>query len=141
MRSEKGVLLDCICVTSLTFITTILRNSAFRGTRRDERTAKLKKARQKRAFLEFAIQIRGLDRSGDLIGTQAAGAGVNVTRGTVHNCLYTLDIRFPSSVRSPMGVRNLNSEGYALTADIAFCHLSAPPLVRYGITAIFYQTL
>ena len=98
MRSEKGVLLDCICVTSLTFITTILRNSAFRGTRRDERTAKLKKARQKRAFLEFAIQIRGLDRSGDLIGTQAAGAGVNVTRGTVHNRLHTLDIRFPSSV-------------------------------------------
>ena len=67
------------------------------------------------------------DCSGDFTGTQAAGAGVNVTRGTVHNCLYTHDIRFPSSVRSSMGVRNLNSEGYALTAEIAFCHLSAPP--------------
>ena len=51
-----------------------------------------------------------------------------MTRGTVHNCLYTHDIRFPSSVRSSMGVRNLDTEGYALTAEIAFCHLSAPPL-------------
>ena len=68
------------------------------------------------------------DCSGDFSGTQAAGAGVNVTRGTVHNCLYTHYIGFPSSVRSPMGVRNLDSEGYALTAEVAFCHLSAPPL-------------
>ena len=85
------------------------------------------------AFSFAQIKLRS-DCSGDFTGTQAAGAGVNVTRGTVHNCLYAHDIRFPSSVRSSMGVRNLDTEGYALTAEIAFCHLSAPPLIIRKLT-------
>ena len=69
-----------------------------------------------------------LDRTSDLAGTQAAGAGVNVTRGTVLDHLNTFDVGFPRSVGPSVRVRNLESKGHALTADIAFRHLSAPPL-------------
>ena len=38
------------------------------------------------------------DRARDLPGTQAAGAGVDITGAAVHNCLDPDNIRFPSSV-------------------------------------------
>ncbi len=38
------------------------------------------------------------DRARDLTGTQAAGAGVDITGAAVHNCLDPDNIRFPSSV-------------------------------------------
>ena len=69
----------------------------------------------------------GSDRAGNLTGTQATGAGVDITGAAVHNRLNPDNIRFPSSVRTPMGMGNLNTEGNTLSTDIAFCHESAPP--------------
>ena len=60
-------------------------------------------------------------------GTQAAGAGVDTAGSTVYNCLYSSDIGLPGTVRTAMGVRNLDTESDALTTNFAFCHLSAPP--------------
>ena len=62
-----------------------------------------------------------------LAGTQAAGAGVYTLRCTVNKCLYSSDIRFPSSVGTSVGVGNLDAEGYVLSANFTFSHLSAPP--------------
>lgn len=63
----------------------------------------------------------------NLAGTQAAGAGVYTLRCTVNKCLYSSDIRFPSSVGTSVGVGNLDAEGYVLSANFTFSHLSAPP--------------
>ena len=57
-------------------------------------------------------------------GTQAAGAGVYTLRCTVNKCLYSSDIRFPSSVGTSVGMGDLNAKGYALAANIALCHFS-----------------
>ena len=70
------------------------------------------------------------DGPGNLAGTHTTGAGVDVARRTVHDRLYTLDIGFPSSVRTTMGVGNLNTERNTFAADVTFCHVSAPPLAN-----------
>ena len=63
-----------------------------------------------------------------------------MARSAVDNCLNALYVGFPSSVGSSMRVGNLNSERDVLTADIAFCHVSAPPLqLETKSTAIYYQ--
>ena len=66
--------------------------------------------------------IQGLYRAGYLTGTQATGAGVNPTRGAVHNRLDALNIGLPSTVRTPVRVGNLDTEGNTLAADVTFCH-------------------
>ena len=63
-----------------------------------------------------------LDSTGNLAGTQAAGAGVNPTRRAVNNCFYALNVRLPRTVRTPVRVGYFDSEGYSLSADVAFCH-------------------
>ena len=63
------------------------------------------------------------DCAGDFPGTQAAGAGVNTLGSTIHNCFYAADIGFPSSVRTTMGVGNLNAESDVLAANITLCHV------------------
>ena len=68
-----------------------------------------------------------LDGAGHFIGTQATGAGVDVARCAVDNCLNALYVGFPSSGGSSVRMGNLDSERDVLTADIAFCHVSAPP--------------
>lgn len=67
------------------------------------------------------------DCSCNLAGTQATGAGVYTLRCTVNKCLYSSDIRFPCSVGTSVGVGNLDAEGYVLSANFTFSHLSAPP--------------
>lgn len=76
----------------------------------------------------FAI-LRKLDGAGDLAGTQTTGAGIHSLGRAVHNSLNALDVRLPCAVGTTMRVRNPDSESYALTADITFCHDSAPPLL------------
>ena len=68
-----------------------------------------------------------LDSAGYFTRTQATGAGVDVARCAVDNCLNALYVGFPSSVGSSVRMGNLDSERDVLTADIAFCHVSAPP--------------
>ena len=68
-----------------------------------------------------------LDCTGNLAGTKATSANIQTARGAVDNRFYTFNIGFPSSVGTSVGVGNLDAKGDFLTADIAFCHLKAPP--------------
>ena len=68
-----------------------------------------------------------LHRTGDLSGTQAAGAGIHTLGGTVHNRLHTADVGLPGAVRPSVRVRHTDTKGNALAAIITFCHCSAPP--------------
>ena len=42
--------------------------------------------------------------------------------GTVNDRLHTFHIGFPSPIGTPMRVRDLNAEGNALVAELAFSH-------------------
>ncbi len=63
-----------------------------------------------------------LDCALNLVRTQASCTDVDMARGTVNNRLDALDVGLPCSVRTSMGVGNLDAERYALAANIAFCH-------------------
>ena len=63
-----------------------------------------------------------LDRSGDLTGTHTPGTNINMAGGTVHDCLHTLHIGLPCTIGTPMRVGDLNTERYALVAELALCH-------------------
>ena len=69
-----------------------------------------------------------LYRTGYLAGTQATGAGINSLGTAFDDCFHAFDIGLPRPVGTTVGVGNLNSERYILTADVALCHVSAPPL-------------
>ena len=67
------------------------------------------------------------DCTGNLAGTEAPRANVDMARGTIDHCLYTADVRLPGTVGTSVGMGNLNTEGYALSANITLCHFPAPP--------------
>ena len=72
--------------------------------------------------MPFCVHLIGLDRACHFVGTQAAGAGMNVAGRTTHNCLDALYVGLPGTVASPVGVGNLDSERDTFTADVAFSH-------------------
>ena len=61
-------------------------------------------------------------------GAQAACAGIFSARRSVEDSLYLLDIGLIGSVAASVRVGYLNTEGNALAADFAFCHLKHIPL-------------
>jgi len=71
-----------------------------------------------------------LDGTGNLAGAEAPSTYVDMAGSTVHESFYTTDIGFPSSVGTSMRVRNLNTKGNALAANIALCHFPAPPYLK-----------
>lgn len=64
------------------------------------------------------------DRARHLAGTQAARASIHPARRTVYDCLHTLDVGFPSPVRAPVGVGNLNTKRHIFAAKFTFRHVS-----------------
>ena len=76
-----------------------------------------------------------LHSAGDLTGTEASGADVDVSGGTLHDCLHSLHVGFPGAVGAAVGVRNLDSEGHALIAEFAFGH------VAYLLAMKIYENL
>ena len=74
-----------------------------------------------------------LHRTGDLSGTQAAGAGVHSLGGPVNDRLYTTDIGLPAAVGPSVRVGHTDTEGNALAAEFTFCHCSAPPSVSSAV--------
>ena len=58
----------------------------------------------------------------NLVGTEASGTGVHMARSTAHNRLNTLDIGFPSTVGTSVGVGNLDTKGNALATIITLSH-------------------
>ena len=91
----------------------------FPGINEKERTV-LKTVRSQLSALLY--------RTGYLAGTQATGAGINSLGTAFDDCFHAFDIGLPRPIGTAMGVGNLNSERYILTADVALCHVSAPPL-------------
>ena len=61
-------------------------------------------------------------------GAQAACAGIYSARSAVDDSLYLLDLGLIGSVAASVRVGYLNTEGNALAADFAFCHLKHLPL-------------
>ena len=49
-------------------------------------------------FERLAFSPLPLHSAGNLTRTQATGAGINTLRASIHNCPYTLNVGFPSSV-------------------------------------------
>ena len=62
------------------------------------------------------------DRAGNFTRAQAAGAGVDILRGTVHDRLHALDIGVPGTVAPTMRVRNLDTERDTLATARTFGH-------------------
>ena len=86
-----------------------------------ERILKEKETAFKAASFKRSLDF-ALHRTGNFTRTQATGAGVNSLGGPIYDCFHALYIGFPSSVRAPMGVRNLNAEGYLFATDVTLCH-------------------
>lgn len=61
-------------------------------------------------------------RTLNLVGTQASCADIYMARSTVNDCLDTFDVGLPCTVRTSVRMGDLDTECYALAADIAFCH-------------------
>jgi len=70
----------------------------------------------------------GLDRTLDLIGTEASGTSVHMAGSTINDSLDALDVGLPCTVRTSVGVRNLNTKGHTLAAKITLRHFIAPPI-------------
>ena len=71
-----------------------------------------------------------LQSAGNLTGTQATGAGVDITGRTVDYRFHSFYVGFPSTVGAAVRVRNLNAKRYTFAAAITFCHCTAPPLFK-----------
>ena len=72
-------------------------------------------------------QPRESDGPLNLIGTEASGTSVHMAGSSIDNGLDPLDIGLPGTVGTSVGVGNLDAEGYVLSANFTFSHLSAPP--------------
>ncbi len=55
-----------------------------------------------------------------------------MARAAVNNRLHTLHIGLPSTVGTPVRVRDLNAKGNALIAELAFCHPLHLPAAVYS---------
>jgi hypothetical protein len=78
----------------------------------------------------------GLDRTLDLIGTEASGTSVHMAGSTVNDSLDALDVGLPCTVGTSVGVGNLNTEGHALAAKITLSHFIAPPIWNHSYCAL-----
>ena len=71
-----------------------------------------------------------LDGTGNLAGAEAPSTYVDMAGSTVDQSLNTTNVRLPSSVRTSVGVGNLDTKGHALAANIALCHFSCTSLSK-----------
>ena len=68
-----------------------------------------------------------LHSTGDLAGTEAAGAHIDVLGSTVNHSLNALDVGLPGTVGAAVGVGNLDTESHALATELTFGHIYKPP--------------
>ena len=69
-----------------------------------------------------SMGIEGSNRSFDLIGTEASGTSVHMAGGSVNDSLDALHVGLPCTVRTSVGVRDLDTEGHTLIAKLALSH-------------------
>ena len=73
------------------------------------------------------------DRAGNFTRAQAAGAGVDILRGTVHDRLHALDIGLPGTIGTTVRVGNSDTERNTLVAKLALCHPLHLLAVAYSV--------
>ena len=95
-------------------------------------------AKKKTDTLKYPLvfSINWLNSSCNLAWTKAACACINSFRRAVNNRLNSFNVGFPSSVRSSVRVRNLNTKGYVLATKFAFCHFKGTSLLLQSINLI-----
>ena len=69
-----------------------------------------------------------LDGPLDLVGAEASGTSVHMAGSSVNDSLNALDVGLPCTIGTSVGVRDLDTEGYALTTKITLSHSIAPPI-------------
>ena len=85
----------------------------------------MKKSRTFRCGIFLAMV--QLHSTGDLAGTEAAGAHIDVLGSTVDHSLNALDVGLPGTVGAAVGVGNLDTEVHALATELTFGHIYKPP--------------
>ena len=89
--------------------------------------SKIQNTSKKRGDLpRYFLSVPKSDGAGYLTGAQASGAGIDMGRLTIHDSLNTLNVGLIRSVAASVRVGYLDTEGNALAADFALCHLEAP---------------
>ena len=68
------------------------------------------------------------DSALNLVGAEASGTCVNMAGSSVNDSLNALDVGLPCTIGTSVGVRNLDTESYALTTKITLSHYIAPPI-------------
>ena len=63
-----------------------------------------------------------------LVRTEASGTSVHMAGSSIHDSLDPLHIGLPLAIGTSVGVRDLDTEGYALTTKITLSHFLAPPI-------------
>ena len=63
-----------------------------------------------------------LDGALNLVGAEASGTCVNMAGSSIHDSLNALDVGLPCTIGTSVGVRNLDTKGYALTTKITLSH-------------------
>ena len=58
----------------------------------------------------------------NLIGAEASGTCVHMAGSSVNDSLNALDVGLPCTIGTSVGVRNLDTKGYALTTKITLSH-------------------
>ena len=76
---------------------------------------------------------QSLDRTLNLVGTEASGTSVHMARSPVDNRLDTLNIGLPSTIGTSVGVGHLNTESHALATIITLRHSTAPPIHKINL--------
>ena len=67
------------------------------------------------------------DCAGNLAGTEAPRANVDMARSTTNNSLYSTNVGLPGTVGTSVRMGNLDAKGYTLAANFTLCHFPAPP--------------
>ena len=98
-------------------------------------TAETKK-KERLPFWQAFLKESTLDGTGNLAGAEAPSTYVDMAGSTVDQSLYATNVRLPGSVRTSVGVGNLDTKGNALAANIALCHFPAPPSFGHCIADI-----
>jgi hypothetical protein len=75
----------------------------------------------------YCATLRLLYGSLNLTGTQAMRADIDSFGLAVHHCLNSSHIGLPGSVGFSIGMTDLQSEGYTLTANFTLCHRTHLP--------------
>ena len=69
----------------------------------------------------------------NLVGAEASGTCVNMAGSSVDHSLNALNVGLPGTVGTSVGVRNLDTKGYALTTKITLSHSLHLPSFHYSV--------